>query len=100
MGENGLVILLEAIQDNDISAVGAKALSLARMDRIGLPVPPGFCITAAAFREHLERNNLGGRINSVVEELGAASPTAKKSALSELSRMSLGMARPVGLQNF
>lgn len=84
MEKTGLVILLEAIQDNDISAVGAKALSLARMGRIGLPVPLGFCITAAAFRGHLERNNLVGRINSVVEDIGAASPTAKKSALSDL----------------
>jgi len=84
MKKTGLVILLEAIQDNDISAVGAKAQSLARMGRIGLPVPPGFCITAAAFREHLERNNLISSIKSAVDELSTASHAAKKSALSDL----------------
>lgn len=66
MGKNGLVIFLKAIQDNHISAVGAKAFSLARMDRIGIPVPPGFCVTATAYRKHLNTNNLVGRIESMV----------------------------------
>ncbi len=84
MEKNGFVILLKAIQDNHISAVGAKALSLARMDRIGLPVPPGFCITAQAYREHLKLNNLVGRIESTVERLSKSSQIDKKSALSDL----------------
>jgi len=84
MEEIGLVIPLEAIQDADISVVGAKALSLARMKRIGLAVPPGFCITEAAFREHLELNNLVSRITSTVAEFRAASQTEKKSILSDL----------------
>lgn len=84
MKKNGFVILLKAIQDNHISAVGAKALSLARMDRIGLPVTPGFCVTASAYREHLNTNNLHDRIDSMVEELRNSSNEDKKSALSDL----------------
>jgi pyruvate,water dikinase len=84
MEKNGFVILLKAIRDNHISAVGAKALSLTRMDRIGLPVPPGFCVTAPAYREHLNTNNLVGRIESTVEQLSNASHADKKSALSDL----------------
>ncbi|MHC4110356.1 MAG: PEP/pyruvate-binding domain-containing protein [Planctomycetota bacterium] len=84
MEENGFVILLKAIQDNHISAVGAKALSLARMDRIGLPVPPGFCVTAPTYRRHLKLNNLVGRIDSTVEQFRDASPAATKEALSNL----------------
>ena len=84
MGKNGLVIFLKAIQDDHVSAVGAKALSLARMDRIGLPVPPGFCVTAPAYRRHLKLNNLVGRIESKVEQLRNASPAATKATLSNL----------------
>jgi pyruvate,water dikinase len=84
MEKNGLVILLKAIQDDHISAVGAKALSLARMDRIGLPVPPGFCVTAPAYHRHLEINNLVGRIESKVQQPKNASPAAAKEALSNL----------------
>ena len=77
------VILLEAIQDNAISLVGAKALSLARMNRIGLAVPPGFCITEAGFRKHLELNNLIGHIKSALAQLRAA-PPATSAILSDL----------------
>jgi len=84
MEKNGFVLLLKDIQDNHISAVGAKALSLARMDRISLPVPPGFCVTSPAFREHIKTNNLISYIESTVEALRDASHADKKSALSNL----------------
>ncbi|HTU20373.1 MAG TPA: PEP/pyruvate-binding domain-containing protein, partial [Gemmataceae bacterium] len=40
----------EQIHDSDAEAVGGKGLSLGRMFAAGLPVPPGFCITTAAYR--------------------------------------------------
>jgi pyruvate,water dikinase len=40
----------EEIGPNDVDAVGGKGLSLARLAAGGLPVPPGFCITTAAYR--------------------------------------------------
>ena len=84
MEENGFVIPLKAIQDNHISAIGAKALSLARMERFGAPVPPGFCVTTSAYRGHLKINNLVGRIESTVAHLSNDSQSDKKSALSNL----------------
>ena len=33
--------------------LGGKGASLDRLARLGYPIPPGFCLTAAAFREHL-----------------------------------------------
>jgi pyruvate,water dikinase len=52
------IISLDTCRHIDKTAIGSKALSLIRLSRIGLQVPAGFCITAAAFREHLEQNNL------------------------------------------
>jgi phosphoenolpyruvate synthase/pyruvate phosphate dikinase len=37
-------------------------------------VPAGFCITSAAFREHLEQNNLLGRPKSAADELAKTVP--------------------------
>src|SRR5687767_4739090 len=34
-------------------ALGGKAASLDRLARLGFPIPPGFCITTAAFAAHL-----------------------------------------------
>ena len=78
------VVPLDATQSIDRTAVGPKAMSLVRMNQIGLPVPPGFCVLGAAFREHLEANGLITRIESAVDELGMASPEARKSLLSGL----------------
>lgn len=56
--ETKLVIPLADIKDCDESAVGAKAIGLARMGRIGLSVPAGFCVTAAAYHEHLKCSDI------------------------------------------
>ena len=75
------VVPLDVTQNIDRMAVGSKAMSLVLMNRIGLPVPPGFCVLGTAFREHLEENNLFTRIKPTVDELGTASPTARRSLL-------------------
>src|SRR5947208_6658661 len=40
----------EEIGPGDGDQVGGKGLSLGLLARAGLPVPPGFCVTAAAYR--------------------------------------------------
>lgn len=41
------------------AAVGGKATSLARMIHSGIPVPPAFAVTTAAYRAFVEHNRLG-----------------------------------------
>jgi len=95
MPETNLVIPLAAIKDRDEpagggsdqaghwpAAVGAKALSLARMSHIGLSVPAGFCVTAAAYREHLKCNNIMPRLAADTAKLVDASPEKKRDILA------------------
>ena len=46
MKHNRLIIPLDGITDSDQSIVGAKAVGLSRLKRLGLPVPDAFCIAA------------------------------------------------------
>jgi rifampicin phosphotransferase len=46
----GWVVALADAPAGSRNEIGGKAANLARMIRSGLPVPPGFCITAAAFQ--------------------------------------------------
>lgn len=78
------VVSLDVNQDADERTVGPKAASLFRMMRIGFTVPPGFCITEATFREHLQANKLTTKIESALDELAKTKPEAKRSLLSEL----------------
>ncbi|MCH8950027.1 MAG: PEP/pyruvate-binding domain-containing protein, partial [Chloroflexi bacterium] len=48
----------------DATIAGGKGAGLARLVRFGVPVPPGFVLTAAAFREYL-------RANGIEEDLGS-----------------------------
>ena len=78
------VIPLDATQNIDRMAVGSKARSLVQMNRIGLPVPPGFCVLGTAFREHLEENDLIPCIRSTVDEFGVDSPRTRRALLSDV----------------
>lgn len=51
-------------QDN--RQVGGKAVGLAEMTAAGLPVPPGFVVTASAYREFLSGSGLRDRLNEVL----------------------------------
>jgi len=81
------VISLDASQSIDETMVGGKAMSLCRMKRVGLPVPRGFCITAAAFREHLESNNLVGQIKTAADKLNLASVENSNAILAEIRQV-------------
>jgi phosphohistidine swiveling domain-containing protein len=62
----------EQIQDGDAKLVGGKGLSLGRMFVAGLPVPPGFCITTAAY--HRLRGQSPSSDPSLLAQIGAVYP--------------------------
>lgn len=53
-----------ACQDN--RQVGGKAVGLAEMTAVGLPVPPGFAVTASAYRDFLSRVGLRARLDEIL----------------------------------
>jgi pyruvate,water dikinase len=44
------VIPLDAVQQTEVAVVGAKAAVLGALLQVGFPVPPGVCLTTAAFQ--------------------------------------------------
>lgn len=78
----------EQIQDSDIDLVGGKGLSLARMSAAGLPVPPGFCVTTAAYRRLrgqilLNDTELIEQIRAAYRQLGGGLVAVRSSATAE-----------------
>ena len=49
VGEVAMVFPFAAIDHTSLSIVGGKAANLGELTRAGLPVPPGFCVTTAAY---------------------------------------------------
>ena len=67
------IIWLNQLGINDIDHVGGKNASLGEMiqnlTNLGVKVPGGFATTSDAYREFLEHDGLGNRINAVLDTL-------------------------------
>ncbi len=50
-GTMGIVLPFTSIHRNMLALVGGKGANLGEMTSAGLPVPPGFCITTAAYEQ-------------------------------------------------
>jgi pyruvate,water dikinase len=72
----------ESISRADVASVGGKGANLGEMARAGLPVPPGFVITARAFVSVLE----AAGIREVMAEQFAATDADDAAALSNTSK--------------
>jgi pyruvate,water dikinase len=61
------VVWFNEVTKNDIPMVGGKGANLGEMTNAGIPVPPGFIVTAQAYFNFVEKANLQGKIKSLLE---------------------------------
>lgn len=59
----------EELARNDVHIAGGKGASLGEMTRAGIPVPPGFVVTRAAFDRFLEETDLNVEIESALRKV-------------------------------
>jgi pyruvate,water dikinase len=62
------ILWFEELGKEDIPLVGGKNANLGEMTRAGISVPPGFAITAEAYREFITETNIAEKIYRIVEE--------------------------------
>lgn len=77
-----LVVPLDAA--SELAAVGGKGASLARMARAGLPVPPGFSVTTAAYRDFVSSAALRARILDEVARVDPRRPDTAAAAAEQI----------------
>jgi pyruvate,water dikinase len=76
----------DQISPTDVDAVGGKGLSLGLMASAGLPVPPGFCVTSAAYRRGKalpEQPDLANAVRAAYQALGGGPVAVRSSATAE-----------------
>jgi len=64
-----LVSWFETLRVTDIPLVGGKNASLGEMINAGMPVPPGFAITAFSYEKFLNETHLVDKIYKVIDEV-------------------------------
>lgn len=63
------IVWFNEVTKDDVPVVGGKGANLGEMTRAGIPVPPGFIVTADAYFDFLEKANLGDSITKLLEPL-------------------------------
>ena len=57
------------LHKDSIPVAGGKGANLGEIFNVGLPVPPGFAVTAQTYKEYLERTNIQPKIADLLKDL-------------------------------
>lgn len=63
------VVWFNEVDKEDIAIVGGKGANLGEMTKAGFPVPPGFIVTAQAYRHFLDVTHIRSKIESALHGL-------------------------------
>jgi len=70
------------ISKGDVDTVGGKGANLGEMTNAGLPIPPGFVITAQTYKEFIEKTKIKNKILDIIKDLDVED-TAKLQATAK-----------------
>jgi pyruvate,water dikinase len=96
-GRETPVLWLERVRSEDIDSVGGKGASLGEMTAAGLPVPPGFVVTAETYRSFIEETGIAEELFEAVE-VDADDSTALADAEARAEELILGTEIPAELR--
>ncbi|WP_267642458.1 phosphoenolpyruvate synthase [Haloarchaeobius amylolyticus] len=91
------VLWLDEIRASDIEAVGGKGASLGELTAAGLPVPPGFVVTAGTYRRFIEEAGIDEELFEAVD-VDVDDSKALSEAEARASELILGTEFPDDLR--
>src|SRR2546422_10723766 len=85
---HSIVVWLAQVGKNDIQLVGGKCANLGELIAKGISVPPGFAVTADAFRRFLEETSIGDVIHKTLNSSnGPRDPKQYEEASQEIRKI-------------
>ena len=63
------VAFFDEITKDDLELAGGKGANLGEMSKAGIPVPPGFIVTAESYRKFIEETGLDSKIRTLLEDV-------------------------------
>ncbi len=88
---------LGEIGDEQADLVGGKGIGLARLVALGVPVPPGFCVSVEAYQRFIEDADLTSTMERFVSGLNVSNLQAMGSQSAELQKSFLAADVPQDL---
>ena len=62
--EQKSIVWFKEVSKNDVAVAGGKGANLGEMTNAGIPVPPGFIVTADAYFKFIEEAGLSNQISA------------------------------------
>ncbi len=82
-----LVKWFEELDKRDVAQAGGKGANLGEMTKAGLPVPPGFVVTAEAYRNFVEESDLAAKIKRRLAGLDIEDSVQLRRRAKEIQRL-------------
>jgi pyruvate,water dikinase len=92
--ETRFVLWLDEVRKEDTPLVGGKNANLGEMVAAGIPVPPGFAVTAYAFKYFLEKTGLGEKIYEMLRKLDVNNTRELEETTRKIREMILAQPMP------
>src|SRR5216684_566707 len=97
---DAIVVWLEDVRKGDIQLVGGKCANLGELTAKGVTVPPGFAVTADAFRRFLEETKIGEVIQKTLTSSdGPRDPKQYEEASQEIRKIIESAPMPSDIAN-
>lgn len=91
------IVWFNEITKEDVSSVGGKGANLGEMTNAGIPVPPGFIITAYAYFNFLEQTRIGNKLRRLMESLDVNDSKKLQQVAKEVQQVILDAPMPTEL---
>ncbi len=89
--------LFSQIGASDVGLVGGKGANLGEMTQAGLPVPPGFCLTADAYYAFVQSTRVGDDIRRMLAGMKMDSPEDVENKAAQIRQMLIQQPVPVDI---
>jgi len=89
----------DQISKNDVNIVGGKGANLGEMVRFGIPVPPGFVLTADAYWRFVDHNGIRNKIAEILGKTNINDPVSLLKTSEEIQNLFINGQIPDDLKN-
>lgn len=89
----------EDLRKEDIPIAGGKNANLGEMLSVGIPVPPGFAITAQAYKKFIEATGMADKIYKILDEIDPKDPGQVQEASKKVRSLVESTPVPDDLKN-
>lgn len=81
------VVFFEELKKEDVAIAGGKGANLGELTRAGLPVPPGFVITAAVYDKFIKETGIFDEIMNILDDTDIDDTKALAEASDKIKKM-------------